>query len=96
MIDPIADADAFKAKNPDVYQTFALWGLEDRKHDERPSIGLYFELARRPWMAKKLGLRPMDRQVKLNNNLRSGVSRLLNKEYNLGFRTHKSWAEKVG
>jgi len=93
LIDTLADAVAWKERNIVAYRQFAFWAQEDVEHGTRPSIALYFELARRPWMAQKLGLARCSTQLLLNNSLRADVARLLNRECGSGFPTRKSIAD---
>lgn len=79
-VDPLADAVAWREKNPYAYEMCLFWAREDQKEGNRPSIKLYFELLRRPWMARQLGMVRSDVQFVLNNNLHSQVARLINRE----------------
>ena len=93
LVDTLADAVAWKKKNPHAYQQLVTWAFFDKKHGERPSIGLYAELLRRPHFANKLRLQRSDVSFLVNNNLRADLARLLNREYKLGFPTRKSIAD---
>lgn len=80
-IDPLLDAISWKRKNEEAYLQCVEWARDDIDHHARPSIKLYFELLRRPWMAEKLGMVRSDKQFVLNNNLHSQVARLINREF---------------
>jgi hypothetical protein len=92
-IDPLADAVAWKRKNYRAYEELRHWARRDIENGNRPSIGLYAELLRRPWFANKLRLERSDVQFLINNNLRADLARLLNREYHLGFQTRKAKAD---
>jgi len=92
-IDPLADAVAWKKKNLLAYYQFAAWATDDVAHGARPSIALYFELARRPWMAAKLGMARSSATFLLNNTMRADIARLLNRECQSGFPTRRSIAD---
>jgi hypothetical protein len=79
-VDPLADAISWATKNPLAFEMCIFWAREDQKEGHRPSIKLYFELLRRPWMARQLGMVRSDVQFVLNNNLHSQVARLINRE----------------
>jgi hypothetical protein len=93
-VDPLADAVAWKAKNPAAYEQLVTWSHEDVSHHAQPSIGLYAELLRRPHFANKLRLVRSDVSFLLNNNLRSGLARLIERDYPwLSFRKRRAWSD---
>ena len=87
LIDPLADALAWKRLNPGAYAAFLEWAAEDRANRYDPCIDLYVNIARRPHFARKLGLRRTDAVYAINNNLRSRIARLANREHDAGFVT---------
>jgi hypothetical protein len=99
VTDPLQLAVDWKAKNSRCYWQFILWAREDIRNGCRPSIALYAELARRPHFANHLRLVRSDDKFLINNSLRADISRLLNREYDLGFPTRHSavdlWPNQV-
>lgn len=96
-VDPLGDAISWQRKNPRAYEQIVEWAEEDVKHGHRPSIGLYAELLRRPHFANKLRLVRSDVSFLINNNLRSGLARLIMREHpELQFQLREAWADKGG
>ena len=85
VVDPLADAVAWKKANPEAYRQIVTWAMEDRKHGARPSIALYVELLRRPHFANRLRLQRSSVIFLINNDIRASLSRIINREYNLNF-----------
>jgi hypothetical protein len=81
-VDPLADAIAWREKNPEAWQALVVWAHEDRSAGFYPSTRLYCCLLRRPHFAAQLGLRRMAGDpVLVNDHLSSSLARLLNREY---------------
>lgn len=80
-LDPLSDAVSWAFKNQDAWTTLVEWAHQDVAAGGRPSIGLYAELLRRPHFANLLRLKRTDKAFLINNNLRSSLARLLNREY---------------
>lgn len=79
--DPLSDVIAWTHKNPLAWSSIVHWAHEDIANDSRPCVDLYCHLLRRPWFANKLRLQRSDTIFLVNNNLTSGLARLLNREY---------------
>lgn len=80
-LDPLTDAVQWVHKNQEAWVTLIEWAHQDVAAGGRPSIGLYAELLRRPHFANLLRLQRTDTAFLINNNLRSSLARLLNREY---------------
>ena len=81
LIDTLADATAWRRKNQHAYDAFVSWAKQDMAEGVRPSIARYFEVARVPWMARRLGLVRESPQLLLNNSLRADLARLIMREH---------------
>ena len=96
-VDPLADAIAWKARNPEAYRALVLWAKEDQAHGVRPCMDAYGHLLRRPHLAAQLGLeRRIGDPVLFNNDLTSSLARLIKREYGLRFSTRKARADEWG
>lgn len=85
LVDPLADAIAWRDANPQAYRQIVAWAEEDIANGARPAIDLYANLLRRPHFARRLGLIRSDDVYVVNNNLRSSIARLVMRE-NAGIR----------
>lgn len=96
-VDPLADAIAWRRKNPAAWDALVQWSRADVKAGIRPSMDAYGHLLRRPHMANRLGLqRMLGDPVLFNNDLTSSLARLLKREHGIPFETRAarvdSWA----
>jgi len=95
--DPLADAIAWRRKNPECWHAMVRWALEDKAAGVRPSTDLYLHILRRPHFASLLGLKRMGQDpVLANDHLTSSLARLLNREYDVGCRTRAAKVDGWG
>lgn len=81
-VDPLADAIAWRDRNPEAWKAVVDWAHQDRANGIDPSTRLYACLLRRPHFASILGLhRSPGSPVVMNDHATSGLARLLNREY---------------
>jgi len=71
-VDPLADAVAWRRKNPQTWLWMVECARDDVAQGYRPSVALYVEILRRPHWAARLGLRRSDAQFLIRNALRAG------------------------
>ena len=90
-VDPLADAIAWREKNPEAWQALVRWSLQDTAAGVRPSMDAYGHLLRRPHMAHRLGLkRSIGSPVLFNDHLTSSLARLLKREHGIPFETRQA------
>ena len=90
-VDPLADAIAWRRKNPAAWSALVRWSLADLEAGVRPSMDAYGHLLRRPHMANRLGLqRMLGSPVLFNDHLTSSLARLLRREYGVPFETRQA------
>ena len=97
-VDPLADAIAWRERNPRAWRAIVTWALQHAAHGIRPSTRLYLCLLRNPEAAADLNVQGMPGDpVKVNDHLSAGLARLLEREYGLdcGCRTAAvdSWSQ---
>ena len=83
-VDPLGDAVSWRRLNPDAYAALVRWCREEIAAGGRPSIDAYGHVLRHPYIARHLGLvRMAGDPVLFNNNLTSGLARLLKRDEGL-------------
>lgn len=92
--DPLADAIAWKRKNPSGYAMLIDLARTDVANGARPCIDLYVNILRRPHFASLLGLRRSSPSLLIDNTLRADLARLLRREYGFQFATRKAKADQ--
>lgn len=97
-VDPLADAIAWRRKNPEAWEALVAWAKADVANGIRPSMDAYGHLLRRPHMANRLGLaRMLGDPVLFNDHLTSSLARLLKREHAIPFETRQArvdeWSE---
>jgi hypothetical protein len=88
----LLEAIDFRMKHPEAYRQIVVWAHEDARIRGYCAMQAYLEALRSPALANRLGLRRGDdEQFRVNNNLRSGLTRLILLDHpGLPFRPRKS------
>jgi hypothetical protein len=91
----LADAIAWRDKNPDAYDQVVEWAHIDAAVQGYCSMDAYAVALRSPAIARRLGLRRSDAVYRFNNNLKAPMQRLILRDYpRLPFRTRASGADE--
>lgn len=88
----LLEAIAWRDANPEAYGQIVRWACEDARIRGYCAMQAYLEALRSPALARRLGLRrDGDEPFAVNNNLRSGLTRLILLEHpSLPFRPRRS------
>jgi hypothetical protein len=91
----LLEAIDFRMKHPEAYKQIVVWAHEDARIRGYCAMQAYLEALRSPALASRLGLRRGDDEpFRVNNNLRSGLTRLVLLDHpGLPFRPRKSKCE---
>lgn len=88
----LLEAMAWRDANPEAYRQIIAWAKEDAEVRGYCAMQAYIEALRSPAIARRLGLRrDFDDPFAINNNLRSGLTRLVLADHpTLPFRPRRS------
>jgi hypothetical protein len=88
----LLEAIVWRDEHPEAYRQIVRWAREDAQIRGYCAMQAYLEALRSPTIARRLGLRRMnDEPFAVNNNLRSGLTRLVLLEHpSLPFRPRRS------
>lgn len=88
----LLEAIAWRDANPEAYRQIVRWAHEDARIRGYCAMQAYLEALRSPAIARRLGLRRDDDEpFAVNNNLRSGLTRLVLLDHpSLPFRPRRS------
>ena len=91
----LLEAVAWRDTHPEAYAQIVAWAHEDARLRGHCAMQAYLEALRSPALAQRLGLhRESDEPFAVNNNLRSGLTRLVLMEHpHLPFRPRRSKCE---
>ena len=94
----LLEAIAWREANPEAYRRIVRWAHEDARIRGYCAMQAYLEALRSPALARRLGLRRDDDEpFAVNNNLRSGLTRLILLEHpSLPFRPRRSKCDPEG
>jgi hypothetical protein len=81
-VDPLADAIAWREKNPAAWDAIVKWASDDMDAHIHPSMDAYGHALRRPHWAHKLGLkRILGDPVLFNDHLTTSLARLIMRDH---------------
>lgn len=90
-VDPLADAIAWDAHNPDAARLYVRTAKDDVAAGRVPSSDYCAHIVRRSGLLSRNG-----KPVVMNDGLTSQLARLYKKRFGIPFATRDSWAERGG
>jgi len=91
-IDPLADAIAWREKNPEAFEYFLAVARDDMAEGYQPSADFCGHMVRRSGLLTREKGSP----VVFNDHLTSSLARLCKRDYGIPFRMREAWADKGG
>jgi hypothetical protein len=87
----LLEAIAWRDEHPEAYRQIVRWAHEDARTRRYCAMQAYLEALRSPALARRLGITRGDEPFAINNNLRSGLTRLILLDHpSLPFRPRRS------